>query len=292
MKALDHHIDTALKFHAAEIAKHFHCDVLAYVGPLYWNSIAIYRETIDALATEKTRKSLGAYIPERLLIVLETDGGSAEVVEKLVEITRHRYSEVFFLIPGHAMSAGTIWCMSGEKIWMDYASSLGPIDPQVKSLNGRYVPALGYLEKMQELQKKSAKGGLTNADLIMLNALDLAELHRYEQARDLSITLLNQWLVKYKFKNWTTHRTTKPGTVVTASEKRARAKKIATELSSTRWHSHGRFIGMKTLVSDLRLEIDDFSALPDLGEHARMYVGLLNDHMERQDLPVIVHSAI
>ena len=27
------------------------------------------------------------------------------------------------------MSAGTIWCMSADKIFMDYSSSLGPIDP-------------------------------------------------------------------------------------------------------------------------------------------------------------------
>lgn len=43
---------------------------------------------------------------------------------------------------------------SGDKICMDYSSALGPIDPQV--FNGElWVPALGYLEKVEELVAKS-----------------------------------------------------------------------------------------------------------------------------------------
>jgi len=52
---------------------------------------------------------------------------------------------VDFLIPSHAMSAGTILAMSGDAIHMDYYSVLGPIDPQVENQEGRLIPALGYL---------------------------------------------------------------------------------------------------------------------------------------------------
>lgn len=52
------------------------------------------------------------------------------------------------MVPDCAMSAGTIFCMAGDKIWMGYYSSLGPIDPQV--FNGKnWVPALGYLDKVE-----------------------------------------------------------------------------------------------------------------------------------------------
>ena len=67
----------------------------------------------------------------RLVMFLNTPGGSAEAVEKIVEIMRFHYSEVYFVVPDFAMSAGTILCTSGDKIFMDYSSSLGPIDPQV-----------------------------------------------------------------------------------------------------------------------------------------------------------------
>jgi ClpP class serine protease len=51
------------------------------------------------------------------------------------------------------MSAGTVLVMCGDNIYMDYFSVLGPIDPQVKrrSKGNVYVPALGYLEKYNEL---------------------------------------------------------------------------------------------------------------------------------------------
>ena len=62
----------------------------------------------------------------------------------MVEITRYFYNEVYFVILDQAMSAGTIWAMSGDKIYMNYASSLGPIDPQVATPEGRWVPALGF----------------------------------------------------------------------------------------------------------------------------------------------------
>jgi ClpP class serine protease len=86
---------------------------------------------------------------KQLVILLNTPGGSAETVEKLVDIIRYLYKEVYFVVPDYAMSAGTIFCMSGNKIFMDYSSSLGPIDPQV--FNGaNWVPALGYLDKVNE----------------------------------------------------------------------------------------------------------------------------------------------
>ncbi|MCV5791938.1 serine dehydrogenasease, partial [Escherichia coli] len=66
--------------------------------------------------------------------------------------------------------------MSGDKIYMNYASSLGPIDPQVQSSDGKWVPALGYLDKVEEMITKSREGTITQAELMMLSQLDLAHL--------------------------------------------------------------------------------------------------------------------
>ena len=91
--------------------------------------------------------------------------------------------------------------MSGDEIWMDYFSVLGPIDPQVQNKDGRFVPALGYLDKVNELIEKAKNNTLTNAEFLILRDFDLAELRHYEQAKELTITLLKRWLAKYKFKN-------------------------------------------------------------------------------------------
>lgn len=106
---------------------------------------------------------------------------------------------------------------------MDYASVLGPIDPQLDR-GGVLVPALGYLEQCKRLIAKSAAGTLTTAELAYLvEKFDPAELYRYEQERELSIALLEDWLVKYKFKNWKVTETSKKPVTATMRKKRAKA---------------------------------------------------------------------
>ena len=291
MQALDQHIGVALSHYARELEKHFRSHVLAYSGAIYPGALNRYREAIEGLVAAGDPPGID---PQKLVIVLTTPGGIVETVEKMVEITRHHYQDVSFVVPEMAMSAGTVWCMSGDRIWMDYASSLGPIDPQVQSqsASGGFVPALGYLDKVNEFIAKANSNNLSAAEVIMLKSLDLAELRRFEQAKDLSISLLKQWLVSCKFKNWTHHRTTNPGSAVTAEERLARAEQVAVELmNNSRWNSHGRMIGMRTLKEVLRLEIDDYSKIPVLRNNATMYSSLLSEYLERQSLPMIVHTA-
>ena len=128
--------------------------------------------------------------------------------------------------------------MSGDDIFMDYQSVLGPIDPQVQNKDGRFVPALGYLDRIQELIDLAKSDRISQAEFLILKDFDLAELKAYEQARDLTIDLLKEWLVKYKFKNWESTETN--GKLVTEDLKRERAEQIAQELSNNkRWHTHG-----------------------------------------------------
>lgn len=88
------------------------------------------------------------------------------------------------------MSAGTILAMSGDAILMDYYSVLGPIDPQIPDQDGNLVPALGYLIQYQKLLAKGQKGRLSTAEMQLLLSFDQTKLYAYEQARDLSRSLL------------------------------------------------------------------------------------------------------
>lgn len=291
MQAVDQHIAMALNHYAGQLEQHFCCDLIAYMGPIYPMALTRYREVIEKLKTSPS--SIANFEKDKLVIVLTTPGGIVETVEKMVEITRHHYSDVSFVVPDMAMSAGTVWSMSGDRIWMDYASSLGPIDPQVQSQasNGGLVPALGYIDKVNEFIGKANANQLSAAEVIMLKSLDLAELRRFEQARDLSISLLKQWLVAYKFKNWTTHRTTNPGTPVTQAQKENRAEQIARDLmNNNKWNSHARMISMEKLQKDLLLEIDDYSGIPSLRDNVKIYNTLLSEFLGRQSSPMIIHS--
>ncbi len=186
----------------------------------------------------------------------------------------------------------TLLCMSGDRILMDYSSALGPIDPQV--FNGKdWVPALGYLDKVEQLLAKARNDTLSNAEFLILQAQDLALLSRYEQARDLTITLLKKWLVEYKFKSWKSHRSDprKRGKRVTQAEKVERATEIARVLGDDKqWHSHGRMIGPQTLSSALRLEVDDYSEDQELRAKIRAYDDLLTDYIARSGFATFFHS--
>ena len=289
MQILDKTIKDTLNDKLDKLEEHFQSDVIFYYGEIHPSYEKGFRDFIEQLKSEKN-KAGGEN--KRLTVILNTPGGSAETVEKMVGITRFHYDEVFFVVPDYAMSAGTIFCMSGDKIYVDYSSSLGPIDPQV--YNGKtYVPALGYLDKVNELIEKSKNGTLTQAEFLLLQGLDLAMLRSYEQARDLTVSLLKEWLVKYKFKNWSIHRTTpsKKGKPVTDAEKRERAEDIAKLLGDNKmWHSHGRLIGITTLTSMLKLEIEDYSNDMTLRGIIRSYNDLICEYIAKNGFKVFLHS--
>lgn len=256
-------------------------DVLTYVGPIYPPADDQIKDAIEEL--EDRRRTLWVF--------LETPGGYITTAERIARIFRHHYRKVEFVVPTYAMSAGTVLVMSGDGIRMDYASTLGPIDPQVRNRSGQWVPALGYLEQFGRLVQKSAAGTLTTAELTYLvQNFDPAELYRYEQERELSIALLEEWLVNYKFKNWKVTETT--GTRVTKKMRTDRAREIAMRLNDANvWHSHGRGIPMEVLRRDLKLVIEDFGSDPGLMQPIHDYFRLLQDYvMRRMHDTFVVHA--
>ncbi len=285
MEIFDHTIQGILKERLERLEQHFESDVVFYYGEIHPALAKNFRDFIENLCAEKSKQ-------DKLTVFLNTPGGSAETVEKMVNIIRFHYDTVYFVVPDFAMSAGTIFCMSGNKIFMDYSSSLGPIDPQV--FNGKeWVPAQGYLDKVKELLGKAGDNTITRSEFLILQSLDLATLSRYEQAKNLTVTLLKKWLVEHKFANWTEHRTDaqKLGKQVTPDEKQQRAKEIAEKLGDNQlWHSHGRMIDVFTLKSILRLEIEDYSRDVTLRPLIRSYNDLLMEYIRRSQIKFFMHS--
>ena len=103
--------------------------------------------------------------------------------------------------------------------------------------------------------EKSRTEALSTAEVVLLQKLDLAELHQFELARDLSIDLIKKWLNDHE-----------------------------------RWLTHGRGIDMRTLREELRLKIKDFGTTPDLKKAIWDYFWFLRDHMARNRLVSFVHT--
>ena len=234
---------------------------------------------------------------DHLIVILETTGGFMETVERLVAVMRTHYKRVSFVIPNFAYSAGTVLALSGDKIYMDYYSVLGPIDPQYQDSAGKFLPGYGYLAKFQEITSvinKSNSADSCQAELAYLvQKFDPALLFHIEQGIEHGISLITEWLPKYKFKDW--KETTTNGKKVTPSMKKSRAKEIAATLGdASKWHSHGRGIPMRDLAgSDIKLLIDDFGMDVDLNDKIKNYHGLAVDYF-RNKLGVAgyIHSQI
>jgi hypothetical protein len=255
-------------------------DVLVYMGPMFYGADDGIRDAIERLDVHKPK----------LTVILETGGGYMQPVQRIADTLHKHYDFVQFLVPNHAMSAGTVLAMCGNAILMDYYSVLGPIDPQVERPSGDNVPCHGYLVQYERLIEKSRKGKITTAELqYLIEKFDPAELYSYEQEMNLSVTLLKEWLVKYKFEHWSITKT--KGKTVTKRMKEQRAESIARCLNdSQRWHSHGRGISREVLERDVKLEIEDFGADPELSLQVKNYHTLVRDYMSKVSAAAITHT--
>jgi membrane-bound ClpP family serine protease len=285
---VDDAIHSLLNQKLDEIEKYLNTDFISLYGPIV-NGFATHLKSLMEDLFENDRPIQAS----KLFFMLTTPGGSAIEAERAVKVLRHFYSEVNFVVPDYAYSAGTIFCMSGDNIYMNYFGVLGPIDPQILNKDDNLIPAQGYLDKISEFVEKSKNGHLSEAEIIMLGKIDLADLRSYEQARELAVDLLKKWLVQYKFKNWIKHNTNleKKGKEVTQEEKIQRAEEIAKKLSDNNlWKIHGRGLDIQTLAAELRLEIVDYGQDPKLSALFGDYYALLVDYIRKNQQQHYSHT--
>jgi len=227
-------VEEQLDCHLGALQKAFGgADALAFVGPLFYGVDEAIRDAVEWIHRGMKRSKPNViHKRPKLVVLLDTPGGYSQVVERIADCLHKHFNSVEFVIPNRAMSAGTILAMSGDEIWMDYFSVLGPIDPQVQGPKGELIPAHGYLVQYQRLVEKSKKNKITTAELqFLIQKFDPAELYQYEQEMNLSVTLLRRWLVQYKFRNWS--KTEGRQKKVTAKMKQKCAESVAHNLNNT-----------------------------------------------------------
>lgn len=200
-------------------------------------------------------------------IFLATNGGQGATVARFVNALRARFDEVDFLLPSFCMSAGTLFALSGDKIWMTPHACLGPIDPQVPNKDGRMVPAQALLLLVQKLQEDGQKAQVEGKQvpwtaIRIIDTIDKKDLGTAITASGYSGQMALQFLNNYKFKNWTVRRSSNQP--VTAEYRLKRAVEVADALvSHEKWKSHGHAISREVLWSEIQLEIDHPDAALD-----------------------------
>lgn len=220
-------------------------------------------------------------------IILITPGGSAEQVARFVDKLRKRFEYVTFILPSMAMSAGTIFALSGDELIMDARAYIGPIDPQVRSKDGSFLPAQAILTLVDDIKNR----GMDNlndgrrpdwTDVQILNNIDAKELGNAISASAYSIQLVTEYLEKYKFKTWTKHS---DGNVVTDADRRIRAKEIATQLCDHKlWKTHSRGISREIAHKECRLKITHPEHIKDLNSAIRKFRALSDYSFERTNI--------
>jgi len=193
-------------------------------------------------------------------IFLVTPGGSAEQVTLFVDALRPRFNSVEFILPYKAMSAGSLWALSGEKIWMDRRAFIGPIDPQIRSSEGRLVPAQALLTLLGEIQKAGAEALQNNQDVPwayvrLLDRMDQHQLGHAINSTQYVIKIASNYLENYKFRNWSTHAST--GQPVSDQEREQRALRVAAKICDHKqWKAHGHAINRDAVYKELNVKID------------------------------------
>lgn len=206
-------------------------------------------------------------------IILVTPGGLANQVYNFVNTLRPRFDKVNFILLNMAMSAGTIFIMSGDEIIMSSQSKFGPIDPQIPSKDGRFIPAQSILVAIEDIKNRGQKALLAGkkpdwTDIQLLNTMDPRMVGEAITASDYSIKMTKDFLEKYKFRNWTARLS--DNRVVTSEERKKRAEEIANILCNHKeWKSHGHYINRETAHDQCKLEITHSESIPNLDKAMR-----------------------
>jgi hypothetical protein len=136
-------------------------------------------------------------------LVLHLPGGSAEATAALVSYIRSRFDDVRVFVPHVAMSAATMLSCSANRIVMGKHSFLGPIDPQfiIQTELGRMAVAAHAIQEQFELAKSEVQknAALLPAWLPILRQYGPALIVQCQLARQLSESLVSEWLAKYMF---------------------------------------------------------------------------------------------
>jgi len=246
--------------------------VLCYISNVVNGSIGNSIDGTDDLPFREMVASVPPDVKE-IDIVLVTPGGLANQVVNFVNTLRPRFDRVNFILLDMAMSAGSIFIMSGDEIVMSARSKFGPIDPQVQNKEGRFVPAQSILLAINDIKTRGQEA-LDNGsqpdwtDVQLLKNIDIKEVGAALGASNYSIQITQEFLQKYKFASWTVHSHT--GELVTPQEREDCAKGVAEKLCDhTKWKSHGHFIDRNVAWNECKIKITHSETINGLDKAMR-----------------------
>jgi len=183
---------------------------------------------------------------KNLDLILHTPGGSAEATAAIVSYIRSKFENIRIIIPHAAMSAGTMLACASDQIIMGKHSFIGPIDTQMQlqtPLGFRSVPAQAILDQFKMAKEECQDPKKLGSWLPILNQYGPTLLVESQNALDLSMKLVSEWLEIYMFKG--------------QPDAKELATCIAGKLANhNEFKSHGYHISLEQAKA-MKLKVDD-----------------------------------
>ena len=256
----------------SEIQKARGRSCICYIANVLHSNINNSIDGTDDLPFNEMVNSIPSSVKE-IDVVLVTPGGLANQVNNFVNALRPRFEKVSFIVLNMAMSAGTIFIMSGDEIIMSKQSKFGPIDPQIPNREGRFVPAQSILIALEDIKKRGEEKIKANqqpdwTDIQLLRNIDPRDIGLAQSTSKYSIDIVKDFLVKYKFKSWLMHSSTcEP---VTEAERYNKADQIADLLCNhSEWKNHGHAINRDIAWNVCKLKITHSETIAGLDRAMR-----------------------
>jgi len=178
-------------------------------------------------------------------LMLHTPGGDVDAAEKFARMISEAAGTSRFrvIVPDYAKSAGTLIALGADSIVMSDSSELGPIDPQIVTVDRagvvQVVAIQNHLEAFQEFSEKVNKDPDDHASRVMLDKFDPARIHQYRAAKERARKLAEQLLSSRMYRERNGHVTAIAGTLMNARL----------------YPSHGQMIGYVE-AEQIGLEVD------------------------------------
>ena len=147
------------------------CRLVVVADILMPNSVTLFEETL-----------FDADRSQDLHIMLATPGGDGETAIRLVRQAQSRCKELTVVVPDQAKSAGTLFVLGADHIYMGPTSDLGPVDPQFLLPDGSLGAARAIIAAVEDAEQRIQ----ANPQTYPLHAALLADISALmvQQARD------------------------------------------------------------------------------------------------------------
>jgi ClpP class serine protease len=132
-------------------------------------------------------------------LILHTPGGLVLASDQIAYALRRHHGRVTVFVPHYAMSGGTLIALAADEIIMDRDAVLGPVDPQLGSLQHGYWPAASILAALEEPNANRDDETLIMGDVarkavaqVRATALELLAEKREPQDAERLATMLSE----------------------------------------------------------------------------------------------------